>query len=140
MFEMIPRTDNFAFRQNTIHGGQPIVQSYPPTNACTCHGDCEIPNIYNKTSVDMSVADIHNGVHINTEHDTLFSNIDLSNYFTKSEVDDIENELSTLILNTYSKTDVCNLLYTSYPSLSLVVNNLNTKCLYKLNSITYRLL
>ena len=24
VFEMIPGTDNFAFRQNTIHGGQPI--------------------------------------------------------------------------------------------------------------------
>ena len=29
--------------------------------------------------------------------DRLFSNINLSNYYSKTEVDDIENELSTLI-------------------------------------------
>ena len=28
VFEMIPGTDNFAFRQNTTHGGQPRVQFY----------------------------------------------------------------------------------------------------------------
>ena len=54
---------------------------------------------------------------------TLFSNIDLSSYFTKSEIDDIDNELSTLILNTYTKTEVDTLLYTNYPSLSFIVNN-----------------
>ena len=36
---------------------------------------------------------------------SLFSNIDLSNYYTKIEIDDIDNELSTLILNTYTKTE-----------------------------------
>ena len=37
--------------------------------------------------------------------DLLFSNIALSNYYSKIEVDDIDNELSTLTLNTYTKTD-----------------------------------
>ena len=32
--------------------------------------------------------------------DSLFSNIDLSSYYSKIEVDDTDNELSTLILNT----------------------------------------
>ena len=31
--------------------------------------------------------------------DSLFSNIDLSNYYTKIEVDDIDNELFTSIFN-----------------------------------------
>ena len=35
--------------------------------------------------------------------DSLFSNIDLNSYYFKIEVDDIENELSTLILNTCTK-------------------------------------
>ena len=38
--------------------------------------------------------------------DSLFSNIDLSSYYTKSEVYDIDNELSTLILYTYTKTEI----------------------------------
>ena len=39
-----------------------------------------------------------------TETDTLFSNIDLSSYYIKTETGDLDNELSTLILNTYNKT------------------------------------
>ena len=65
--------------------------------------------------------------YIKAEIYTLFSNIDLSNYYTKSEVDDIDNELSTLILNTCNKTEVGTLLYTSYPSLSFIVDNLYSK-------------
>ena len=38
--------------------------------------------------------------------DLIVSNIDLSNYYTKTEIDDIDNELSTLTLNTYTKTEV----------------------------------
>ena len=53
VFEMIPGTDNFVFRQNTIHGGQPIAQFYSSTKVCTFHGDCQIPNMYNKTYVDV---------------------------------------------------------------------------------------
>ena len=35
--------------------------------------------------------------------DSLFSNKDLSNYYSRIEVDDIDNELSAFILNTYTK-------------------------------------
>ena len=41
VFEMISGADNLAFRQNTIHGGQPIVQFYSSTKACTFHGGRE---------------------------------------------------------------------------------------------------
>ena len=58
VFEMISGTGNFAFRQNSSHGGQPIVQFCSSTKACTCHGDCEIPNTYIKTYVDILIADI----------------------------------------------------------------------------------
>ena len=37
---------------------------------------------------------------------SLFSNIDLSNYYTKSEVDDIDNGLFVLISNIYTKTEI----------------------------------
>ena len=36
----------------------------------------------------------------------LFSNIDVGSYYNKSEIDDIGNELSTLTLNTYTKTEI----------------------------------
>ena len=58
---------------------------------------------------------------------TLFSNIDLSNYYTKSEVDDIGNGLPTLILNTYTETEVDTLLYTNSISRSFIVDNLYSR-------------
>ena len=66
VFEMISGTDNCVFRQNTIHGGQPIVQICLSTKACKFHGNCEIPNMYNKTSVDILTAGIYNDIHIKT--------------------------------------------------------------------------
>ena len=143
VFEMISGTDNFAFRQNTIHGGQPIAQFYSSTKVCTFHGDCQIPNMYNKTSVDILIADIYNDTYIKTEIDTLFSNIGLSNYYikaeigtlfsniglsnyyTKSEIDDIDNELSTLVLNTYTETEVDTQL-TDYATISYLQGNCMT--------------
>ena len=54
---MIPGTDNFIFPQSTLHGGAPIAQFYALTKVCTFHGDCQIPNMYNKTYVDILTAD-----------------------------------------------------------------------------------
>ena len=122
---MISCTCNFAVRQNTIHGGQPIAQFYSPAKVCTFHGDCQIPNMYNKTSVDILTADISNDTYIKTEIDYLFSNIDLSNYYIKSEVDDIDNELSTLILNTYTKTEIDTQL-ADYATISYLQGNYMT--------------
>ena len=57
----------FALRQNTIHGGQPITQFYPSTKVCTCHGGCQSPNMYNKTSVDIVIADVYSDIYIQTK-------------------------------------------------------------------------
>ena len=73
---MISGTCNFAFRQNTIHGGQPIVQFDSSTKACTFHGNCELPNMYNNTAVDITTAGTYNDICIETEIVTLFSNMD----------------------------------------------------------------
>ena len=83
VFELISGTGNFAFRPNTIHGGQPQAQLYSSTKVCTFHGDCQIPNMYNKTSVDILTADIYNDTYIKAEIATLFSIIDLSNCYIK---------------------------------------------------------
>ena len=84
---MTSGTDNLAFLQNPIHGGQPIAQFYSSTKACTFHGDCEIQKMYNKTSVGMLIADIYNYMYIKTEISTLISNTGLSNYYIKTEID-----------------------------------------------------
>ena len=55
--------------------------------------------------------------------DSLFSNIDLSNHYSKVELDDTDNELSALKLNTYTKTKIDTLLYTDYTSLTFFIDN-----------------
>ena len=57
--------------------------------------------------------------------DSLFSNIDLSNYYSKTEADDIGNGLSTLILNTYTKTEIDTQL-TDYTSITYLQDNYMT--------------
>ena len=100
---MISGNDNFAVRQNTMHAGQPIAQFYSSTKVCTFHGDCQIPNMYNKTYVDILTADIYNDTYIKTEIDTLISNIDLSNYYIKPDIGTLTSNIG--LSNYYIKTD-----------------------------------
>ena len=73
VFEMSPGTDNFTFLQSTFHGGAPIAQFYASTKVCTFHGDCQIPNMYNKTSVDILIAFVYNHTYTKTETDSTLS-------------------------------------------------------------------
>ena len=43
VFDMLSGTDNFAFRQNSIHGGTIIAQFNSSTKECTFYGNCSIP-------------------------------------------------------------------------------------------------
>ena len=54
--------------------------------------------------------------------DSSFSNIFWSNYYTKIEIGDIDNELSTLILNTFTKTEIGSQL-TDYTALTYLQGN-----------------
>ena len=63
---------------------------------------------YNKSSIDTLTSNIYIYIYIyiftlNTEIDTLYSNMHLNSYYTKAEIDDLDNAFSTLILNTYNK-------------------------------------
>ena len=57
--------------------------------------------------------------------DSLFSNTDLSSYYTKSEVDDIDNDLCTSILNIYTKTEIDSQL-TDYTTITDLQGNYMT--------------
>ena len=116
----------------TFHGGCQIPNMYNKTSVDILIAD--IYNYtYTKTEIDLTLSgytnpiDLHNGFYgkakasitLDTYYNiteiqancydkvatgSLCSNIDLSNYYSKIEVDDIDNELSTLILNTYTET------------------------------------
>ena len=66
VFEMSSGTDTFTFLQNTTHGGAPIAQFHPSTDLCTFHCDCQIPNMYNKTFVNILIANICNNTYTQT--------------------------------------------------------------------------
>ena len=63
------------------------------------------PNIYNKTEINSMLTGVSTDLsnyYNKTQVDAIVANNNFS-YYTKSEIDDLDNELSTLILNTYTK-------------------------------------
>ena len=129
MFEIISGTDNFAFRQNPIHGGTLITQFNSSTKECTFYENCSIPNCYNKSPIDTLISNIDD-VYIKTEIDTLFPNIDSSNYI-KTETDDLDNGLPTFVSNTYNKSET-GTFFTDYYN----IEYLNTQLDLKANSLS----
>ena len=70
---------------------------------------------------NINLSDYYN----KTEMGLIVQNIDLSNYYTKAEIDDTDNELSTLMFNTYTKTEVDTLLFTSSPQSFSAISLIN---------------
>ena len=95
-----------VFKQNSIHGGTLIAQILFINKRIYFSWGLFNSDFLNKPSIDTLVPNIYNDIYIKTEIDTLFSNSDLSHDYTKAETDDLDNELSTLILNTYNKSEI----------------------------------
>ena len=110
VFDMISGTDMFSFRQNSIHGSTVIAQFFSETKQCIFHGECEIHNIYNKTSTGNLITQIYDDVYLKLEIDGLFTNTNISNYYDKAYIDFLDNEIYTQFLNSYTKTEVDALL------------------------------
>ena len=106
VFDMIPGTDMFSSRQNPIHGSTIITQFFSETKQCIFHGDCEIPNIYSKTSTGNLITQIYDDFYLKLGIDDLFTNINISNYYDKAYIDYLDNEISTQFLNTYIKAEI----------------------------------
>ena len=105
---MYAATSGFAFLQNQQDGSQPIAIFNSLDKSVEFFGDLDIPNFYNKTEIDAIAFNGNLSAYYDkTEVDATVANINFSNtHYTKSEVDDIGNELSALILNTYTKTEI----------------------------------
>ena len=83
-------------------------------------GDVTLPGYYKSSTIDYGFTCIYSDYCTKTESDALFANSDLGNINTRdevynnTEVDDTDNELSTLILNTYTKTEIDTVIQTNY--------------------------
>ena len=66
VFEITSGTDNCAFLQNSLHGGTPIAQFDSSRKECTFYGDCSIPLVYNKSSIDTLIPNTYNDICIKT--------------------------------------------------------------------------
>ena len=49
---------------------------------------------------------MYNDICFKAEIGTLFPNIDLRSYYTKAEIGYLVNELSTLVVNAYNKSEI----------------------------------
>ena len=110
-------TDNFTFLQNTLHGGAPIAQFYSSTKICTFYGDCQIPNMYNNTSVDLLIADIYNDTYAKTDNIFEIQKIRAMSYNFPHITDAVffydgimESHFEFIAPNIYNKTEIDTLL------------------------------
>ena len=88
-------------------------------------------DFYSKAKMNIILDTYYNITEIQANYydkvatDPVFPNIALSNYYTKTEVGDIDNELFTVILNTYTKTEIETQL-TDYTTITYLQGNYMT--------------
>ena len=101
------------------------------------HGGCEIPEIYNITSTDNLITQVCDDFYLKLEIGDSFTNINFSNYYDKSYIDYLDNEISTQFLNTYTKAELDSLLaninlsdYCTKAEMDLILSNIDLSNYY----------
>ena len=98
-FEMYAGTSGISFLQNISDGAQPIAIFNSLDKSVEFFGELDIPNFYNKTEVD-AIDDELSALILNTytkpEVEALISNINLTDYYTKTEIDTSLGDYSTI--------------------------------------------
>ena len=125
-FEIYSAPNGISFLQHNSDGSQPITIFNSLDKSVEFFGDLDIPNHYNKTELNSLLSNINPSDDYNkTEMDFIVSYIDSNNYYTKTEIHDLGNELSTLILNTYTKTEIDTQLTDYMTTLSITETLIN---------------
>ena len=102
-FEMYAGTSGFTFLQNIVDGPQPIAIFNSLDKSVEFFGELDIPNHYNKTEIDAigdELSALNSHTYTKTEVEALISNINLTDYYTKADIDTTLSEYSTI---TYSR-------------------------------------
>ena len=88
-FELYAGTSGISFLQNIVDGGQPIAIFNSLDKSIEFFGELDIPNYYNKTEVDAiddELSTLILNTYTKTEVDALLTNINLTDYYTKTEI------------------------------------------------------
>ena len=104
-FEIYAAPNGISFLQRIVDGSQPTAIFNSLDESVEFFRDLDIPNFY-----------IKNGT------DNLKTNSNFVNYYIKNQVDSLISNIN--LVDYYTKAEIDTLLYTNYPSLSFIADNL----------------
>ena len=107
-FEIYAAPSGISFLQHIVDGFQPIAIFSSLDESVEIFGDWDIPNFYNQN-----------------ETDDLITNINLVNYYIKNLADSLISYVNSV--DYYIKKQTDTLLYTNFPSLSFIADNVYDK-------------
>ena len=127
---MYAGTSGFSFLQNIVDGSQPIAIFNYLDKSVEVFGDLDIPNFYNLTEIDAiddGLSALILNTYTETEVEALISNIILTYYYTKTEIDTTLSDYSTVsyLQGSYMTTlAITKALMNNYATISLLNDNL----------------
>ena len=126
---MYAGTSGFTFLQNIVDGSQPIAAFNSLDKSVEFFGELDIPNHYNKTEID-AIGDELSALILNTytktEVGALISNINLTYYYNKTEIDTTLSDHSTIsyLQGNYMTTlAITGTLMNNYATIAFTVDN-----------------
>ena len=138
-FEMYAGTSGFTFLQNIADGSQPIAIFNSFDKSVEFFGDLDTPNLCNKAEID-AIGDKLPALILNTytkaELGALISNINLTYYYTKTEIDTTLSDYPTITYlqgNYMTTLAITETLMNNYATITFIVGNF----LFKLKLIQH---
>ena len=130
---MYAGTSGFTFLQNIVDGSQPIAIFNSLDKSVEFFGELDIPNHYNKTEID-AIGDELSALILNTctktEVEALISNISLTYYYTKTEIDTTLSDYSTITYlqgNYMTPLAITTTVMNNYATITFIANNFYSK-------------
>ena len=132
-FELHAGTSGVTFLQNIVGSFQPRAIFNPLYKSVEFFGGLGIPNFYNKTEVD-AIDDGLSALVLNTytkpEVEALISNINLTYYYTKTEIDTTLSDYSTISVlqgNYMTTLAITETLMNNYATIAFIIDNFDSK-------------
>ena len=130
---MYAGTSGFAFLQNQQDGAQAIALFNSLGKSCEFFGDLDIANSYNKSKINSMLTgcstDLSN-YYTRPQVEALISNINLSDYYNKAEIDSSLSDYYTITYlqdNYMTSLLITQTLMNNYASVTFITDNFYSK-------------